>query len=165
MSPNKHLPHLLVLPEDDANRQLANGFVMEIPFVTSRQVQVLPEVGGWNEVLDHFVSDHVAKMNANQRRLMVLLMDFDLDENRLNYAKSRIPAHLADRVFLLGVWSEPEALRRANLGSYEAIGRKLAHDCREATDTTWMHELLRHNVAELDRLRERVCPILFPPSM
>jgi hypothetical protein len=26
MSVNKYLPHVLVLPEDDANRQLANGF-------------------------------------------------------------------------------------------------------------------------------------------
>jgi hypothetical protein len=27
---NKYVPHLLVLPEDDANRQLAEGFVIEV---------------------------------------------------------------------------------------------------------------------------------------
>ena len=58
------------------------------------------------------------------------------------------------------VWTEPEALRAA-LGSYETIGRALAKDCREGTDTTWEHRLLRHNSGEIGRLRERVRPILF----
>jgi hypothetical protein len=26
---NKYKPHILVLPEDDANRQIANGFILE----------------------------------------------------------------------------------------------------------------------------------------
>jgi hypothetical protein len=30
MSINKHLPHFLVLPEDDANRQIANGFITKL---------------------------------------------------------------------------------------------------------------------------------------
>ena len=163
MSPNKHRPHVLVLPEDDANRQLANGFLMEVPSTSSRQIQVLPEVGGWNEVLHHFASDHVAKMDANPNRFMVLLIDFDLDEERLSRAKERIPTHLIDRVFILGAWSEPEALR-GDLGSYETIGRKLATECREDTDATWAHDLLSHNVSELHRLREHVRPILFPAN-
>jgi hypothetical protein len=29
MSVNKYHPHVLVLPEDDANRQLANGFLLD----------------------------------------------------------------------------------------------------------------------------------------
>jgi hypothetical protein len=62
---------------------------------------------------------------------------------------------LKDRVFVLGVWSEPEALK-ANLGSYETIGMAMAEDCREETDTIWGHDLLRHNASELDRLREHV---------
>jgi len=37
----------------------------------------------------------------------------------------------------------------------------MAKDCREDTDTTWGHPLLRHNTGELDRLREHVRPILF----
>jgi hypothetical protein len=75
--------------------------------------------------------------------------------------QARIPERLADRVFILGALSEPEALK-ANLGSYETIGLKMARDCREETNTTWGHDLLRHNASELDRLRERVRPILFP---
>jgi hypothetical protein len=39
---------------------------------------------------------------------------------------------------------------------------KLGMDCRDGTDTTWRHELLRHNAGELGRLNDRVRPILFP---
>ena len=92
---------------------------------------------------------------------MVLLIDFNGSEGRLENAKAVIPNHLIDRVFIIGVWTEPEALRRANLGSYETIGRAMAKDCREETDTAWGHDLLRHNASEIDRLRECVRPILF----
>lgn len=40
MSVNKYKPHVLVLPEDDANRQLANGFLLglEQPVPTRQSV-------------------------------------------------------------------------------------------------------------------------------
>ena len=59
MSVNKYLPHVLVLPEDDANRQLANGFLLDRALMT-RSIQVLAEAGGWTAVLDRFKSDHVS---------------------------------------------------------------------------------------------------------
>lgn len=59
MSPNRHRPHVLVLPEDDANRELANGFHLQIDLTRQRQMQVLPVAGGWNEVLKRFKSEHV----------------------------------------------------------------------------------------------------------
>ena len=70
---------------------------------------------------------------------------------------------LSDRVFILGTLTEPEALKGA-LGSYEKIGRDLATDCREETDKTWGHKLLRHNTGELDRLRPHARLILFPQN-
>ena len=91
---------------------------------------------------------------------MVLLMDFDRKQERLGKAKAVIPDRLTDRVFVLGVWSEPEDLK-PELGSYETIGSKLAADCRNETDTIWEHNLLRHNANELDRLRTQVRSILF----
>ena len=100
-----------------------------------RQMQVLSEVGGWIEVLDHFNLDHVAGMDRYTDRFMVLLIDFDGNAERLNDAKTRIPERLAERVFILGALSEPEDLKRAGLGSYEAIGSAMAQDCREETDT------------------------------
>ena len=160
MSVNRYLPHVLALPEDDANRQLANGFLLD-QYVSTHKIQVLPEVGGWTQVLELFLSDHVVEMDRYRGRFMVLLIDFDGRKERLPDAKARIPEHLTDRVFILGAWSEPEALKKASLGSYETIGLAMAQDCREETNTTWGHDLLRHNASEIDRLRELVRPILF----
>jgi hypothetical protein len=161
MSANKNQPHIYVLPEDYANRQLANGFFLDHSLWNRRRsFQVLPEVGGWTKVLACFQSDHIKGMERYPQRFMVLLIDFDDREDRLDMAKAAIPAHLTDRVFILGVRSKPETLRQY-LGSYETIGLALAKDCREETDTTWGHDLLCHNASELDRLREHVRPILF----
>lgn len=157
MSANKHLPHVLVLPEDDANRQLANGFRLELDSNRQRQIQVDPVAGGWLAVLDHFVSDHIAAMGRYTNRFMVLLIDFDRNDDRLDYAKGKIPHHLRDRVFILGVWSKPEDLRV----QLEEMGSAMARDCRGETDATWDHELLRHNAGELARLSVYVRPILF----
>jgi hypothetical protein len=150
-----------VLPEDDANRQLAKGFLLD-QYLLNWKIQVLEEAGGWIKVLDRFKSDHVVGMNRFSSRFMVLLIDFDGDEARLTRAKADIPNHLTERVFILGALTKPEALRQASLGSYDEIGLAMAKDCREGTDTIWSHELLRHNSSELDRLREHVRPILFP---
>ena len=161
MSCNKFQPHILVLPEDDANRQIANGFIME-PSLNVRNIQVLPEVGGWIEVLHHFNSDHVRDMDRYSTRFMVLIIDFDGHAERLEDAKKRIPGHLADRVFIVGALNDPEDLKRAGLGTPEKIGAALARDCQEGTEQTWGHQLLQHNAGELARLRESIRPILFP---
>lgn len=116
MSVNKYLPHVFVLPEDDANRQLANGFLRDQSLLI-RRIQVLPEVGGWTQVLGRFQSDHSVGMDRYPNRFMVLLLDFDGKQERWTQAKAIIPWHLTERVFILGAFSKPEALRQANLGS------------------------------------------------
>jgi len=164
MSVNKHQPHVLVLPEDRANLQMADGFHGEVPWHRQRQMQVLRVAGGWNEVLNRFGSVHAMEMERCQDRFMVLLIDFDGKHDRLTEAKAKIPARLAERVFILGALSTPEALKTANLGSYTEIGRALAKDCREGTDSFWRNPLLRHNASELERLLQHVRPILFPSN-
>jgi hypothetical protein len=159
MSANRQVPHVLVLPEDDANRQLANGFLLD-QFLTPRRMQILEEAGGWHEVLNCFKADHVREMDRNAKRFMILLIDFDGRDDRLNTVRAAIPDHLKERVFVLGALSNPEELRQ-NLGSYETIGLAMARDCRDNTEETWAHGLLRHNAGELDRLRRLVRPILF----
>lgn len=126
MSVNKHLPHVYVLPEDDANRQMAKGFQLEMDGAKQRQMQVLEEAGGWIAVLERFLADHAAGMASNARRFMVLLIDFDDKQERLQEVKGKIPGHLTDRVFVLGTLSEPEALKTAGLGPYEQIGSAMA---------------------------------------
>lgn len=151
----------MVLPEDDANRQLANGFHSGIDRSVERQMQILPPVGGWRRVLDAFERDHIRALVQYPSRVLVLLIDFDQEEERLAYVKAQIPSSLTERVFVLGVWSEPEKLKSAGLGSFEDIGERLAKECRQSVAPTWDHELLRHNSPELKRLREVVAPIFF----
>ena len=158
---NKEQPHILVLPEDDANRQLANAFHLQIDWDRQRWMKVLPVAGGWREVLNLFASDHVPQMARWPSRFMILVIDLDDHPDRLTRVLEEIPNHLRNRVFVLGVLSEPERLKATLRQSLEEIGSELADDCRNSTDTTWGHDLLRHNAQELDRLREWLCPILF----
>ena len=160
MGVNKDLPHVLVLPEDKANGDIATGFQMEVSFDRYRQMQVLKPAGGWSAVLSVFSSDHVRAMENNPHRYMVLMIDFDGDEKRAEKLANRFPAHLRDRVFILGSLIDPEALRH-QLGSFETIGRALASDCQDHTTRVWDHELLLHNRIELERLRVLVREILF----
>ena len=62
---------------------------------------------------------------------------------------------------MIGTITEPEDLKRADLGSYEEIGKRMAEDCRDGTEKVWGHRLLEHNASELNRLRQQVQPILF----
>jgi hypothetical protein len=87
VSVNRYQPHVLVLPEDDANRQLANGFLLD-QYLSIWKIQVLEEVGGWAQVLECFLSDHVVEMDRYSGRFMVLLIDFDRREERLQDATS-----------------------------------------------------------------------------
>ena len=99
-----------MLPEDDADRQIANGFVITPGIgLDDRAIQILPEAGGWKKVLDEFIECHCSEMRSHPARMMVLLIDFDNQyTTRLSYFKSNIPFDLQERVFVLGVWSEPE---------------------------------------------------------
>lgn len=163
MSLNRFQPHVLVLPEDDANRQIANGFLLDHG-IALKKIQVLNPSGGWLKVLAEFKSKHVTAMREYSQRLMVLLIDFDDDaENRLPEIQDSVPPDLRGRVFAVGVRSEPEALRNSLSQSFETIGRALGQDCREETSVTWGHPLLAHNDNELSRLRAVVRPILFDP--
>lgn len=158
MSANRYRPHIFVLPEDDANRQLANGFILKIDVP---QIRILPPAGGWMQVRDGFIANHVNEMHKFDRRFMVLLVDCDDDLNRPKDVQASVPSDLRDRVFVLGVRTEPEALRQAGLGAYEKIGGGMADDCRNRTQDLWGHDLLSHNGAELGRLRAVLCDLLF----
>jgi hypothetical protein len=159
MSVNNYLPHVFVLPEDDANRQLANGFVLEVRHI--RKIQILTEAGGWLNVCQTFLSEHVKGMRNYPHRHLVLLLDFDNQTGRPGHVVGQIPQDIRDRVFLLGVKSEPEALKQAGLGSFEGIGGNLAKECRAGIRDTWSHDLLKQNASEVNRLELAVRPILF----
>ncbi|HAT15896.1 MAG TPA: hypothetical protein DCS91_22150 [Microcoleaceae bacterium UBA11344] len=167
MTVNKYQPHVFVLPEDDANRQIATGFILDSN-VNEPAIQVLPIADGWGKVVDKFKDNQVSKMRRFPKRMIVLLIDFDRKGERLSYVKSQIPEDLQDRVFILGVLSEPEDLKgikkkfeSIGTGKLEKIGEALANDCSNNTNELWGHDLLKHNKTELDRMILSVKPFLF----
>ncbi|NQU19985.1 MAG: hypothetical protein HQ567_01785 [Candidatus Nealsonbacteria bacterium] len=163
MSANKYAPHVLVLSEDNANVEITNGFKLHAA-LDARAIQVLPCAGGWAKVRDTFLSNHVIAMKRYAKRYMILLVDFDRDSARFDEMTKDIPKDLAERVFVIGVWSEPEELRRADLGSKEDVGGKLASECYDGTRDVWNHDLLSHNANELTRMTTLLRPILFPQT-
>jgi hypothetical protein len=158
MSVNRYQPHVYVLPEDAANREIANGFQLH-GSLNSHSIQVMPTLRGWPDVRDKFADEYVRILRNNTNTHVVLLIDFDENLDRPN--AMNIPAELRNRVFVIGVWSTPEDLRRTMLASFEQIGWKLADACRTDSTIEWDHELLRHNADELDRMRSVLRPILF----
>ena len=168
MSADQYKPHLLLLPEDKANRDLANGFLLGIANGFSpegasraRQFQVLGFPGGWGKVVEEFGETHIASMNRFPLRYMILLIDFDEQKDRLETLQKNIPDELKDRVFVIGVWSEPEKLKSGRGFSYEVIGTALAKECRDNAFNLWNHELLKHNADEVERMRVALKPLFF----
>jgi hypothetical protein len=160
MSVNKYLPHILVLPEDEADSDIANGFLLH-PQLNAQSIQVLPYVGGWKVVVEKFTTNFIPTMRQYPSRWFVLLIDFDREEGRLDYIKQQIPDDVQDRVFVLGALSNPEELRSSLGKSLEAIGESLSANCSDNTDGLWGHDLLMHNKTELERMISSVKPFLF----
>ena len=101
-------------------------------------------------------------MRSYEKRMFLLLIDFDNDDNRLKKVCDEIPKDLQNRVFVLGSGSEPKNLKKQiNLNSLEDIGKALSEDCVNDMDNTWGHPLLKHNKSELERMIITVKPFLF----
>lgn len=161
MSCNRDKPHLLVLPEDDANRQIANGFVLHAA-VQERFAQVLPVKGGWIKTKNAFLKEYAGYVRKNPSCIFVLLIDLDGQAERAADVQAEIPDDLKDRVFVLSTLSEPEALRSDLKGKpFEKIGQTLAEECVDSNHQLWRHPLLQHNRTELDRLRPPLKSFLF----
>jgi len=160
MSVNKYLPHVLVLPEDKADADMANGFLLH-PQLNERSIQVLPPARGWRAVAEKFRRDYVSTMRQYSGRRMVLLIDFDEKDDRFEVISQQIPDDLKNRVFILGVADEPETLRKSLGKSFESIGETLAANCSDNTDGLWGHDFLRHNKTELERMISSVKPFIF----
>ncbi len=161
MSVNRYEPHIIILPEDDANRQIANGFSKCLN-VKNTVIQVLPPAKGWGAALEKFETDLRYKMDkyANQRVLM--LVDYDNQyENRFHLMQEKIPDNLRNRVFILGVKTEPEDLRRDLRMTFEEIGTILTENCPLAINEIWKNSFLIHNESERMRMVDDVRSFLF----
>jgi hypothetical protein len=165
VSVNKHKRHLYILPEDDDDRELANGFINNL-WVNDRQARVLPVAGGWLSVLEKFKVEYIPHLKMYDQGNIVLLIDFDGEyESRSSKFAQEVPEELRDRVFVIGVMDEPRDLKRAlNLTkNFEEIGSALADDCHDNTTKMWGHPHLKHNDRERIRLTTSVKSVLFAP--
>lgn len=161
MSPNRHAPHVYVIPEDRANEQLAIGFVNHDQ-VKPRQIQIMPPADGWPSVLQKFTNDYIRVLRNNQFCFVILLIDFDAQyDRRRAYFEDAIPTDLKDRVFVIGAKENPEILKQTLGIAFEEIGQSLAEDCYHGTTRRWGHDHLKHNNPDRLRLVNLVRPILF----
>ena len=162
MSVSKYKPHVWVVPEDDANRQLANGFLLH-PRLDLTAIDVRPAPGGWPKVLEAMERIHTRELRKYTLRQLILLVDFDgKGDARAAHFRAAFPSDVQGRIYVLGVRDEPESMR-ADLGiRFEDVGRRLADACDNDEDGLWGNEHLLHNRAELLRLSANVKPILFP---
>lgn len=163
MSVNKYKPHVFVIPEDDADRQIADGFVLH-PRVAARQVQVVEPAGGWSRVLDTFKEEYVPLLqNAHTHVVMIIDFDGDAAGRRAHFQAEieRLPEGHRARVFVVGPRDTPESLRQSLDKGYEDIGWSLADDCDIERKDTWDHQLLQHNEADRLRLLQTVKSFLF----
>ncbi|MCI5150578.1 MAG: hypothetical protein D3916_14535, partial [Candidatus Electrothrix sp. MAN1_4] len=143
------------------NRQLANGFLLHHG-INQRTVQIRNLAGGCEKVLKKFQTDYLDGMKKYPCRTMLFLIDFDRKKERLKYIRSKIPQELTDRVFVLGVWSEPEKLKaKTGMTSFEQIGTSLTEGCPKSKNALWDDDLLRHNQAELERIIASTVSFLF----
>ena len=127
----------------------------------SRHIPVLPVAGGWLNVVSQCVGEHAGELGRNPLRHVLLLLDFDEGGDRLKWVREQIPTNVAERVFVLECWSEPERLKQKLGGTLEGIGQALAEECRSGTGNVWADGQLARNAGELARLRAQVRPFLF----
>jgi len=158
---NKYAPHLYVIPEDDANRQVADGFTLH-HHVKHTRMQVMPPAGGWSEVLKTFKDVYIQKLREYPLAHVVLLIDFDGSfEQRRSDFQSQIPVDIQQRVFVVGSQDTPEAMKRQLKRSFEEIGKALADDCDADTATLWGHQQLSHNDPDRHGMAQAIKPFLF----
>ena len=159
MAVNTYQPHIYVLSEDQANRNILTGFLLSVPKNT-RQIQALPFKRGKFDVLGDFRQVYESKLRNYEYSFAVLLLDFDNNAQFGQQILERIDEAVRDRVFVLGAIDEPERLR-SELGNFETIGGKLAADCIDQTAHTWGHAQLKHNLIEIKRMPAAMRAILF----
>ena len=153
MKANRERWHLFIKPEDDANRQLANGFVESLSFLAQTKVQIDRPAGGYLKALE-FVAD--AQLERFPERRLLILIDFDKSADIRKRIVERYSS-VNNRIFVLGAKPEAEDLRRELKCHLCECGAKIADSCEDSGCAIWAIDSLRHNEKSLSRL----CPEIY----
>ena len=95
---NKYAPHIYVIPEDDADRQLALGFIRHDK-VNELRIKVMTPANGWPNVLRIFETEYIQTLRNYTQAHVVMLIDFDGHfETRKAEFDQAIPDDLEARV-------------------------------------------------------------------
>jgi hypothetical protein len=159
MANNDYRPCVYVIPEDDANRQIIEGFSQD--FRITGQIQVMPVAGGWQKVVDTINTEYLPKLESYPNVHVLGVIDCDNQPNRIQEINESFPVELSNRLFMLGTLKTPE-LFKANLNlSFESIGESLAEECDSGNEVVWNHEHLLHIQDEIQRAKNKLRPILW----
>ncbi len=69
MKVNRDKEHLLVLPEDDANRQIVIGFINDLN-VDNSAIQVVPIADGWKKAVEQLTSVYEPGMRKYSQKMI-----------------------------------------------------------------------------------------------
>ncbi|MDR2019270.1 MAG: hypothetical protein LBQ14_00715 [Treponema sp.] len=139
MSTNKYRNHLVIYTEDNATSQLAESFLNNDGF-NRYKANVLPPCRGWNDAVESAIRD--TQLGTGLRRVVVLI-DLDKQNCRINEIRKKIPPQYADKIFVIGWSGKIENLKSALACSgkgFEKLGEKLAQDCLAGCRGAWESE-------------------------
>lgn len=147
--PNKYRWHIVVIPEDDATRQLGNGLINTFPDI-AKFIKVLPVTRGWKRAVECVESLNLK--NFSQRRVL-LIIDFDKNKDRLEAIKAKEDfSEFKDKIFIIGCFNEAEDLKRlVGRTNLEQVGQILGSDCEY-----WNNPLLLNCRDDACRLKEEI---------
>ena len=147
--PNKFKWHIVVVPEDQATRQLGNGLSNAFPSIINR-IKLLREAGGWPDAI---ATINDLKLDKYPKRRVLLIIDLDLDANRLGFIRSQPEiSKYNNRIFILGSFQAVEQLKTVcGDNDLENVGQKLGEDCN-----FWNHPLLTDCRADACRLKAEI---------
>lgn len=170
MSINRQQEHVIFFGEDEATRDLAQGFV-ESAKINELRCDVWHTFGtGWQSTVEA-----IELVNMVRYPLTRLVLVIDLDRKGVHHI-DKIKREIAespfkDRVYVIGGAKDVQALQRAfvaanSIGkmSEQDTGRKIADECfkdESCIEGVWANPELVGNVAELVRLCRDAKDIIF----
>lgn len=162
---NKFKPHLFIVPEDDADRQIAVGFQMHLE--AKGEMQIVDVARGWLKVVGVIKDEYVPLLKNNLNSHVLGIIDCDKDADRIAGQLENFPEDIRNRIFLLGVNENPQEFKRSAKMHFAEIGEKLADECYKDELDLWNHEMLSYSSSEALRAKDVLRELVFglsPPS-
>ena len=162
---NKFKPHLFIVPEDDADRQIAVGFQMHLE--AKGEMQIVDVARGWLKVVGVIKDEYVPLLKNNLNSHVLGIIDCDKDVDRIAEQLENFPEDIRNRIFLLGVNENPQEFKRSAKMHFAEIGEKLADECYKDELDLWNHEMLSYSSSEALRAKDVLRELVFglsPPS-